>query len=387
MRRITRQFQCLIIYSILLSGCKPASTIATVPILPPDAPPTPSPTSLPTSITEQSVGMIAGLAPLEDSTKPSAYFRCDLSGECEPLYWVNSQSTLLTDLSPDRESFISTLYDPESQVYDLFLLNTIDGQWKRLTQTAEVEYLQDWSLTDSEILYITEYTNPIPPQEPLGKLSVLNYETKLQQEVTLSCDIDQAKWINNQQGILFGGSCAGQEGIYRWTRGDVNPTLLVLSERTQFTMSPTKKKIAFNSIASDGESQVMVLNLENLSTVTIPHEPGKKDMGGSWISSDGQLLSFITTRNSLPGEEYIWDQTNNQIYPAPWKEESFVIYSEDQKYWLIGSGTSGNNPVYMLRDQDTTLEVQLKLPASMAIVTAYIGPLPENKTNQPATVP
>ncbi|MFZ3151675.1 MAG: hypothetical protein WA116_08340 [Anaerolineaceae bacterium] len=293
----------------------------------------------------------------------------------------------MTNLSPDRESFISTLYDPESQAYDLFLLNTIDGEWKRLTQTAEVEYLQDWSLTNSEILYITEYTNPIPPQAPLGKLSVLNHETNLQQEVTLSCDIDQAKWINDQQGILFGGSCADQEGIYQWTLGDVNPTLLVLSERTQFTMSPTKKKIAFNSIASDGESQVMVLNLENLSTVTVPHEPGKKDMGGSWISSDDQLLSFVTTRNSLPGEEYVWDQTKDQIYPAPWKDESFVIYSEDQKYWLIGSGTSGNNPVYMLRDQDTTLEVQLKLPASMVIITAYIGPLPENKTNRPVTVP
>lgn len=334
---------------------------------------------------QKSIGLIVGMSST-DPSKPSGYFRCKLSAKCEPLYWVDPQSTLFTDISPNKESFITTLYDPINLTYDLFLLGTSGGEWKRLTRTPETEYLQDWSITNSDILYIAlKQTDPSQP--PTGTLFIMDIDNNQQQSIDSSCDIQHARWVNSQGDIIFGGSCNNKLGIYQMSSIGTNLSLLVMTDRTDFDLSPTRNSIVFNSVGTDGTSEVLVLNLEDKTISAAPHEFGKKDMGGFWIAPDGEQLSFISTRDSSRGNEYIWDRKTGQVYPAPWGSEGIIAWSTDREYRLVNSGPLGNSPAYILKDRKSANVNDLKTPASMDIITAFFGLLPDENLSQPISVP
>ena len=332
-----------------------------------------------------SIGVIVGMNS-SDPSKPSGYFRCKLSGECEPLYWVDPQSMLFTDISPGKESFITTLYDPVNRFYDLFLLGTSGGKWIRLTNTPETEYLQDWSISNSDILY-TVLKQADPSQPPIGALFTLDITNSQQKNIDSSCDIQHAQWVNSQRDILFGGSCGNKSGIYQMTSSGTNLSLLITTNRTDFDLSPTGNSIVFNSVGTDRVSEVRVLNLEDKTISTVPHEFGKKDMGGFWIAPDDQQLSFISTRDSSLGSEYIWDRKTGQVYPAQWGSESIVAWSIDRDYRLVNSGPLGNNPIYIIKNKESANVNELETPPSMNIITAFLGLLPDDNLRQPISVP
>lgn len=344
-----------------------------------------------TALPEQkSMGVVVGInsSDLDLDPSPTAgYFRCTLSGECDPLYWVDPQSVLSTDVSPDAETFISTLYDPVNKIYDLFLLSTSGGEWQRLTNTPETEYLEDWSSTNQEILYITYKHTEDPSLPPIGILFAMNLANNQQKSINNSCDIQHAQWVNGQRDILFGGSCDNKSGIYQMTSSGVESSLLVETERTDFTLSPTGNSIVFNSVGTDGTSEVHVLSLEDLTLSSAPHDSGKKDFGGSWIGPDDQQLSFISARGGLPGSEYLWDRSTNQVSPAPWGGESIIAWSSDREYRLVNSTPSASTPLYVLKNEETGDIIELEMPGSMSIHTGFIGMLPDNALSEPVSVP
>lgn len=342
-------------------------------------------TPIASSPNPMSIGVIVGMNS-SDSSKPSGYFRCELSGECEPLYWVDPQSMLFTDISPSKESFITTLYDPINHLYDLFLLDTSGSNWKRLTNTPETEYLQDWSISNSDILF-TALKQTDSSKPPIGTLFVMDIGNGHQKSIDSSCDIQHARWVNSQRDILFGGSCNEKLGIYQMTYIGTNLSLLITTNRTDFDLSPTGNSIVFNSVGTDGVSEVRVLNLEDKTISTVPHEFGKKDMGGFWIAPDDQLLSFISMRDSSLGSEYIWDRKTGEVCPAPWGNESIVAWSIDMEYRLVNSGPLGNNPKYMIKDKESANVYDLETPPSMNIITAFLGLLPDDNLSQPISIP
>ena len=335
---------------------------------------------------QKSIGVIVGINS-SDQSAPSGYFRCKLSGECAPLYWVDPQSMLSTDVSPDVETFISTLYDPVNKIYDLFLLSTSGGEWQRLTNTPETEYLEDWSSTSQEILYLIYTHTEDPSQPPVGTLFKMDLANGQQQSINDSCDIQHAQWVNGQGEIFFGGICDNQAGIYRMTSGGAELSLLVETERTDFALSPAGNSIVFNSVGTDGTSEVHVLSLKDQTISSAPHDPGKKDFGGSWIGPDDQQLSFISARGGLPGSEYIWDRSTNQVFPAPWGGESVVARSNDREYRLVNSTPSASYPFYVLKNEETGDVIELEMPESMSINTGFIGMLPNNALSEPILVP
>ncbi len=339
-----------------------------------------------TALPEQkSMGVLLGMSSSDQSTS-SGYFRCTLSGKCDPLYWVDPKSALFTDLSPDTDTFISTLYDPVNETYDLFLLSTSGGEWQRLTHTPEREYLEDWSSTNQEILFIT-YKHTEGPQPPVGTLFKLALTNGQLQSINDTCDIQHAQWVNGQGDILFGGICDNQAGIYRITSSGAESSLLVATDRTDFTMSPTGNSIVFNSVGADSTSEVHVLNLEDQTRSSAPHDPGKKDFGGSWIGPDDQQLSFISARGGLPGGEYIWDRSTDQVFPAPWGGESIIAWSSDREYRLVNSTPSASYPLYVLKNEETGDAIELEMPGTMSITTGFIGMLPDNALSEPVSVP
>ncbi|MDY6874557.1 MAG: hypothetical protein SVR81_11495, partial [Chloroflexota bacterium] len=321
-----------------------------------------------------------GPAPLRDAI-------CKLSGECTPLYWVDPQSMLRTDVSPDTAAFISTLYDPVNETYDLYLLSTSVGEWQRLTNTPEMEYLEDWSSTNQEILYTTYQHTADPSQPPVGTLFKMDLANGQQQNINDSCDISHAQWAKGQDDIFFGGICDNQAGIYQITSSGTELSLLAATDRTDFNLSPTGNAIVFNSVGTDGASEVLVLNLEDRTISSAPHDPGKKDFGGSWIGPDDKQLAFISARGGLPGGEYIWDCSTGQVFPAPWADESVLAWSTDREYRLVNSTPSASIPLYVLKNEETGEVIELDLPGSMTIHTGFVGMLPDNGFSEPVLVP
>ncbi len=338
---------------------------------------------------QQSMGVIVGMVSSDldlDPPTPPGYFRCKLSGECDPLYWVDPQSLLFTYVSPDKETFIATLYDPVNEMYDLFLLSTSGGEWQRLTNTPETEYLEDWS-TNHEILFVTLNHTEDPSSPPVGTLFKMDLANNQQQTINAACDIEHAQWANDQGDILFGGNCDNILGIYQMTTSGTDLSLVVATDRTNFTLSPTGNSIVFNSVGTDGTSEVHVLNLEDQTISSAPHDPGKKDFGGSWIAPDDLQISFVSARGGLPGSEHIWDRNTDKVFPAPWGGESVVIWSSDREFRLVNLTPSASYPSYVLKNEETGYLIELDTPASMAIMTGFIGMLPDTALNEPISVP
>lgn len=385
----------VLISGILMSSCEITVTEPNVSAVVADGLSSdPTQALLDTSVTpvpeQKSMGVIVGMHSSDldlDPSTPSGYFRCTLSGECKPLYWVNSQSLLFTDVSPDQEAFIATLYDPVNEMYDLFLLSISGGEWQRLTNTPETEYLEDWSSTNQEILFITFEHTADPSQPPIGTLFAMDLANNQQQRINGSCDIAHAQWASDQGDILFGGNCDKTSGIYKMSSSGENLALLAMTDRTRFSLSPTGNSIVFNSVRTDGTSEVLVLNLADQTISSAPHESGKKDFGGSWIGPDDQQLSFISARGGLPGSEYIWDRSTDQVFPAPWGSENIVVWSSDREYRLVNLPPSASHPLYVLKNEETGDVIKLEFPPSMSILTGFIGLLPDNVLSEPILVP
>lgn len=166
-----------------------------------------------------------------------------------------------------------------------------------------------------------------------------------------------------------------------------NLALLAMTNRTRFSLSPTGNSIVFNSVRTDGTSEVLVLNLADQTISSAPHDSGKKDFGGYWIGPDDQQLSFVSTRGSLPGDEYIWDRSTDQVFPAPWGSENIVAWSSDREYRLVNLTPSASHPLYVLKIEETEDVIELELPPSMSILNGFIGMLPDNTLSEPILVP
>lgn len=400
MRICTHAFWSFLVLCLILTACEDSSSLLPQPqsdLHQQDAElgnqyPLTSSTPLEASKKDQTIGVLFNVIPRENSVPLSSLYYCNLSGSCTPLYFFNSSVIASGDLSPDRQKLIVTLIEQETDSADLYLLNLTAGTWNRLTSDKTPKYVQDWSQDKPEILFISYFPNPdpAPPQIPIGKLAVMNYELIEQRELEIPCNISKTKWLSGKDDVLFSGICEDKQGIFMWKPGETMPQLLTSTKMTDFSLSPDRKDFIFNSIGSDGMSQIFIFNLEDSSIDPLPHVEGSKDFGGEWISPDGNEIAFVTTRfnSNSAGEVYTWDRKTDKIYPAPWKDEEYYLKSEGTDLALIGYGVSTtDHPTFTVRDEQTGNEIPLNLPIEGEVKILYFGWLPGILIDQPLTIP